>query len=309
MTLEEEVRNGYTIPAKMKRVWKVQMDLLKKLLEVCDKYGLRIWADGGTLLGTVREHGYIPWDDDIDMVLLRDDYDKLVQVASKEFTNPYFFQCGYSEKIYPLGHSQLRMDGTTAIISNPIMKGVHQGIFIDIFPYDAIPDDEEAAERLFKEKDRLSDRMHQIKAFDILHPVKSILLYRYRFSFHDVYKEFEDLLRANRIEDCRNVSCISFMSDPEHFLRDKHWYDDTVWLPFEDILMPVPVGYHQILMKQYGDYMTPRQARSYHGSFWKLDPDKSYTEYLPELKRYLSRVLNERRIYRIKKFLRKTFSR
>ncbi len=71
MTLEEEVRKGYTIPAEMERVWQVQLDLLKKLLDVCERrLQLRIWGDGGTMLGTVREHGYIPWDDDIDMVLL-----------------------------------------------------------------------------------------------------------------------------------------------------------------------------------------------------------------------------------------------
>ena len=74
------------------------MELLKKLLEVCDKHHLRIWADGGTLLGTVREHGYIPWDDDIDMAMLRDDFDVLVKIAPKEFSHPYFFQFGYTEK-------------------------------------------------------------------------------------------------------------------------------------------------------------------------------------------------------------------
>lgn len=69
----------------------IQLDLLKELLRVCDKYNLRVWADGGTLLGTVREKGFIPWDDDIDMALFREDYDKLVAVAPKEFKHPFFF--------------------------------------------------------------------------------------------------------------------------------------------------------------------------------------------------------------------------
>ena len=308
MTLEEEARNGYTVSAKMKKVWKVQMDLLKKLLEVCEKYNLKIWAEGGTLLGTVREHGYIPWDDDIDMAMLREDYDKLVQVAPKEFTHPFFFQCGYSDKVYSLGHSKLRMDGTTAIESSPRFRNLHQGIFIDIFPFDSVPDDEQKAEHLFNERDRMIDKMVKIKTFDILHPIRSLMLSRYRLSFHKVYRQFEDLLRANHIDDCRNVSCVSFIIDTEHFLRDKHWYDNTIWMPFEDIQMPVPVGYHQILTKQYGDYMTPRQGGAFH-SYWKLDPDRPYTEFIPELKRYLSKDLNERRAYRIKKFLRNIFRR
>ena len=141
MNLNEEVRSGYTVSAEMKKVWKVQMDLLKKLLEVCDKHHLKIWAEGGTLLGTVREQGYIPWDDDIDMAMLRDDYDKLVRIAPEEFDHPFFFQCGDTEKFYPRGHAQLRMDGTTAILPYIQFVNSHQGIFIDIFPIDAVPDD------------------------------------------------------------------------------------------------------------------------------------------------------------------------
>ena len=93
--LEQEERKGYVVPAEMKKVWQVQLTLVKKLLEVCGKHHLRIWADGGTLLGTVREHGYIPWDDDIDMAMLRPDYDKLVGLATKEFESPFFFQWTY----------------------------------------------------------------------------------------------------------------------------------------------------------------------------------------------------------------------
>ena len=77
MNLNEEVRNGYLITAETKKVWAVQIDLLKHLVDACQRHNLKIWADGGTLLGTVREHGYIPWDDDIDMFMLREDYERL----------------------------------------------------------------------------------------------------------------------------------------------------------------------------------------------------------------------------------------
>ena len=150
MNFEEEVRRGYTISVEMKKVWKVQMDLLKKLLDVCEKHHLKIWAEGGTLLGTVRDHGYIPWDDDIDMAMLRDDYDKLVAIAPNEFNHPFFFQCGYTERIYPRGHAQLRMDGTSAISPSEAFFHTHQGIFIDIFPYDAVPDKEEEKKAFIK---------------------------------------------------------------------------------------------------------------------------------------------------------------
>ena len=67
----------------LKKVRDIQLSLARELLRVCNKYNLRVWADSGTLLGTVREKGYIPWDDDIDMALLREDYDKLVAYAPR----------------------------------------------------------------------------------------------------------------------------------------------------------------------------------------------------------------------------------
>ena len=288
MNLESEIRNGYTIPAEMKKVWKVQMDLLKKLLEVCERHHLRIWADGGTLLGTVREHGYIPWDDDIDMAMLRDDYDRLVKISSAEFNHPFFFQCAHTEKFYPRGHAQLRMDGTTAILPYPEFVNVHQGIFIDIFPYDAIPDNPEEERELIANRNKMMTKLlASASRPSFFHPGRSIRNLKNRVRFKSHFRQFESLLRENKIEENNTVSCISFIDDPDHFYRDKHWYDGTIMLPFEDILMPVPNGYDQILRRQYGDYMVPRQAPTYHKGFWMLDAEKPFQDYLPALRHFL----------------------
>lgn len=307
MNLDTEIRRGYKISSEMKMVWKVQMDLLRKLLEVCEKHRLKIWAEGGTLLGTVRDHGYIPWDDDIDMAMLREDYDKLVEIAPREFEHPFFFQCGYTEKIYPRGHSQLRMDGTTAISPNPAFVNTHQGIFIDIFPYDYMPDDEAELNDLIDKRNSAFTRLLRIATFDPLHPIRSIYFSCFRHSFQKEYKKFEDLFRIFNSASCSRVCCLGFIVDTDRFLRSKNWYDDTILLPFEDIQMPVPSGFHQILSKQYGDYMTPVQEGSYHGGFWKLDPTTSYEEYLPEMKKYYASLLRERRLRRIRSLLDKVF--
>ena len=90
--LNEEIRYGYTITRQMKEVWAVELDLLNKLLEVCKKHNISVFASGGTMLGAVRHKGFIPWDDDIDMMMFREDYEKLCLVAPLEFRYPYFFQ-------------------------------------------------------------------------------------------------------------------------------------------------------------------------------------------------------------------------
>ena len=286
MNLEEEVRRGYTIPAEMKKVWKVQMDLLRKLLSVCDKHHLKVWAEGGTLLGTVRDHGYIPWDDDIDMAMLREDYDELVRIAPEEFKSPYFFQCGYTEKAYSRGHAQLRMDGTSAINPAKAFLDTHQGIFIDIFPFDAVPDDEDAKKALIRKRNKQEVFLQHLAVNDPLHPLRTLVMMFMRPFYPRFFGRFEKLLRSNLLKDNRHVACLGFTDDLEHFERDKEWYSDTLYMPFEDISMPVPSGYDEILKKQYGDYMVPRQAPTYHGGFWKLDPETPYESYLPELRAY-----------------------
>ena len=305
MTLEEEVRKGYTIPAEMKKVWKVQMDLLRKLLDVCEKHHLKIWADGGTLLGAVRDHGYIPWDDDIDMAMLRDDYDKLVRIAPTEFEHPYFFQCGYTERVYPRGHAQLRMDGTSAICPSEAFFNTHQGIFIDIFPYDAVPDKEEEKRAFIKKRNKQMTLLQHISTNDPLHPIRTIGMMLRRPFFSHYYRRFEDLLRSNSLSENQHVACLGFTDDLNHFERDKSWYKETLFMPFEDISMPVPSGYDHILSKQYGDYMTPRQAPTYHGGFWKLDPDVSYESFLPEMRVYCKQLKKDRIKSRIDKLLKR----
>ena len=300
MNLDAEIRKGYLISSEMKRVWQVQMTLLRKLLDVCQKHQLRIWGDGGTMLGTVREHGYIPWDDDIDMVLLRPEYDRLVQLAQSEFEPPYFFQCGYTDHYYPNGHARLRMDGTAAIPQNlvsPCSKK-HFGIFIDIFPYDAVPDNKDDELSQIKQRDSLNKLLLRVdKGWDPIHPFSSIKYVMKRPHFTSLYAQYENLFRKYSIDDNRFISCYSFQVNPRHFLRDKEWYSETVYLPFEDMMMPLPKEYDKILRLQYGDYMTPVKAPSYHCGFLALTAEKSYQECLREmkielLKKQLNRYLN-----------------
>ena len=95
----EEIRNGFLVTEKMKRIWYTEISLLQELDRVCKKYGLRYFAEYGTLLGAVRHNGFIPWDDDIDVAMLRDDYEKLKKVAAEEFKAPYFFQDSYTDSM------------------------------------------------------------------------------------------------------------------------------------------------------------------------------------------------------------------
>lgn len=285
MNLEAETRKGYNISAEMKQLWAVEMELLNKLLDVCNKHNLRIWADGGTLLGAVREHGYIPWDDDIDMAMLREDYDKLISVSQEEFTAPYHFQSGYTEDSYPMGHAQLRKDGTTAIQKGKEFFKYHQGVFIDIFVYDVVPDDIDELNSL--ETSIAEMRSNLVRycrgRYLFYQPLYSLKLFLFKLpiaitGYGRYFEKFDNLLKGHKGND---VACMGFIWDLEHFRRNLSLYADTIYVPFEDIMMPIPSGYDTILRTQYGDYMKPVVAPSYHSGFVYLDTGKSYKEYLP----------------------------
>ncbi len=285
MNLEPETRRGYYISAEMKKVWAVEMELLKKLLEVCKKHNLRIWAEGGTLLGAVREHGYIPWDDDIDMAMPREDYDKLREVASEEFRSPYFFQCGYTD-LFPNGQTKIRKDGTAAVIKRDIWQNYHQGIFIDIFPLDFLPDNEEEYTRFLKtreeEKGKLKlycDHYYSFTNWSYTRKVLQTYFTIKRVGFNNYFRRYDELIKQYSDNNGKYVSIISWNED-SRYIREKIWYNGTIYMPFEGILIPIPEGYHEILTKQYGDYLKPAKAPSQHGSFFVLDTEHSYLDYI-----------------------------
>ncbi len=136
---KEEIRCGYTVDEKTKRVWAVQLEMLDEVERICKANGLKYFADSGTLIGAIRHEGYIPWDDDIDLVMLREDYDKFVQIAPKWLKEDLVLQTVYTEKNYLRGHAQIRNSKTCGCNEEDKKAGYNCGIFIDIFPLDGMP--------------------------------------------------------------------------------------------------------------------------------------------------------------------------
>ena len=260
--LKEEVRCDYTIDSEMKRIWAVELDLVNELKRVCDKYGIQYFADGGTLLGAIRHKGFIPWDNDIDLCMFRDQYEKLCEVAPREFKHPYFFQTEYTDPTSLRGHAQLRNSETTGAIRIELNKTarLNQGIFIDIFPLDNVPKLSSPLQTWQGTKMRilrgtLSQKMGTAEANSFAAKVL-------RFASHFVTRDFlfrcinKNYVRYNS-PDNPYIVCLASYYKVQKETFPKEAFGEPVRVPFEDGMFPVPQDTDLILTTIYGDYMTP----------------------------------------------------
>lgn len=159
---KEEYKDGYLVTSDVKELWAIELDLLVKFDEVCKKHNIKYWLDSGTLLGAIRHKGFIPWDDDVDVVVMRDGYERLLEVAS-DFEKPYFLQSAYTDCDYPRGHLQLRNLRTCMMLPKEakIVK-FNQGIFLDIFILDGVTNSDKQLEKQFITMRRLKKYMKYI---------------------------------------------------------------------------------------------------------------------------------------------------
>ena len=280
----------YIVPEETKKIWAVELDLLQVFLAYCEKHHLRCWVEGGTLLGAVRHKGFIPWDDDVDLTMPREDYDRMCQIGNEGLEAPYFLQTAYSDTDYYRSHAQFRRTDTAAIRPSDCFQPFCQGIFIDIFPLEAAPDYKEMVHEHCK---RFRKTLKFLKAKNV-HCISSgrlTLIFRKlkarravrKYGWANIFRKGEDEMRALAAYPHTKVG--ELLSMGEDMLWDKSIFDETVMLPFEHLMVPAPKEYDQFLRIEFGDnYMTPVMAPSMHGQV-VFDTERSYTEVLPEVRK------------------------
>lgn len=259
VNLEAETICNYFVSAEMKQVWNIELEMMEKVHEICKENNITYSLAGGSLLGAVRHKGYIPWDDDIDIIMLRKDYEKFLEIAQKQLEYPFFVQYYKTEKYYPRGHAQIRNSETTAIINGDEYNQFNKGIFIDIFPLDNIPENEKEKKRflnkLVKTKRKLK-RFYNIDSNSIIkHYVKKIIK-KVKYTFVNYNKEiekFEKMLKTYNDRETKQCGALGFR--PDEFKYQTEWFEKTIEVPFENITVKIISNYDEALKRQYNDYM------------------------------------------------------
>ena len=290
---KEEVKDGYYISSKMKHIWAVQLDILWQIIKICEKHNIKYFAIGGTLLGTVRHKGYIPWDDDLDIAMYREDYDRFCEIAPKELVEPYFFQTEATDPGYLLRHAKVRNSRTTGILTVQKEKkySFNQGIFVDIFPIDKLPDDLHERELFFEELYKTWGDVYKYSAF--LNRQEQLLAgYLGDFSedrntlceYSKMKNNSFEILSGKYKNNSTKESCIIALTVlPNKINNNWIWQDDDLkdieYHFFEFLKIPIPRRYDNILTKTYGNWREFVIANSLHGDVI-FDVEQSYKNYV-----------------------------
>lgn len=240
--------------------------IVKEVKRICEENGIKYFMIAGTLLGAVRHKGFIPWDDDMDIGMLREDYEKFIMLAKTDLDSRFFLQTPETDPAYGLNFAKILLKDTSLVEASAANNAV-KGISIDVFPFDAVPESaaEEAKHKrrtyflrrllLAKQNYNVCGKNEYVKRL-VYMGLKIIAAF---YSREKLCKKLDsECERYNALnkkpERIVNIGG-AYGYDKETIKRE--WVDSTVELTFEDATVAAPIGYIPYLEYFYGDYMTP----------------------------------------------------
>lgn len=285
--LQPEIRCDTYIGPNMKAVWYAELEMLDLFIKICNKHNLTYQLVGGSLIGAMRHKGFIPWDDDIDVGMLRTDFDRFVELAKLELPYPFFLQTSANDEGRNIDYVQIRNSETTAIDLRYVEEKplYNQGIFIDIFPIDGVGTEEslkkqyETISRLRKIYSNAYKKNTQGKAY-IKHIISEGIL---RVIGNNRFRQMrENVFRKNTIEECSEVGLVSFLfNNNRRNYWDKEWIQQTMEVPFEYLTVNVPIMFDKVLSKTYGKWKVFEKGAAMHGGI-DFQPTQRYKAVLHE---------------------------
>lgn len=259
----------------------VMLELLDRFDAICRKHDIPYQLFAGSALGAVRHQGFIPWDDDLDVVMLRQDYERFLRVAPGELDpEAYFLQEEFSTH-WPMYFSKLRKNNTAAIERYiPRDRETHQGIYMDIFPCDNLADNPLVRKVQFAASKVVIAKSLYRRGYLTDSRVKTLIMQVCRVIPGSWMRSI-----VHRKRDRRSASVHTFLGGGVRYDKNifpRTWFEESVLLTFEGRTVPVSAFYHEMLTRLYGDYMvpTPEDQRGCKVHAEIVDTKRSYSDYL-----------------------------
>ena len=249
----------------------IELEILDYIDTLCKKHNINYIINYGTLIGAVRHQGFIPWDDDIDLSMPREDYQRFINIFQKE-KSKYKLLSLETDKNYFNNFIKIT-DSTTKIIDTRNTKTYESGVFIDIFPMDRFDDP------------KVIDTCYKLESFKLLSfskhknivygdsKLKDLIRTFFWFIFRPISPRYfasqiEKQIQKYRVKDGKYIAFIpSKFKEKEVFAKEV--FEDLIEVPFEYLMLSAPKQYDTILKQYYGDYMTlpPKEKQFYSHEF------------------------------------------
>ena len=275
---EDEIRCDYLIPSMMKRTWAAQIEILADLDKVCAENGLEYFAEWGTLLGTVRHGGFIPWDDDMDICMKRKDYDFFINNASSILPENYTIVNYRSSRDFKQMLSRIVSSDHYRFDPEYMKKysGLPFPMGIDIFPLDFISDDEDYERRREEKTSLIFGVVNDLAKYDLDPAVFEKDLVKIEKDCHTRINRKGDVLTQLRAlleklfaqvdeKNAKYITLYPLWMGSHSYVFPASYYEHSIRMKFENTTIPVPTCYDGILRLKYGSsYMTPVRSGGAH---------------------------------------------
>lgn len=253
----------------LRQLQMIELEMLIELDRICRKNDIKYTIIGGTLIGALRNGGFIPWDDDIDVAMLREEYEKFRKACESDLdTSRFYFQDHRNTKGYRWGYGKLRRKQTLFLREFQEHMPYEQGVFLDVFPHDGVPDIFllraihnfqcfMIRKFLWSEVGKIADRnIFKRIMFSIMS----------RVSEKRVFVSYHKLIEKSNLKERKRVRALMYPTFGNEFGYKREWFDPGEDVDFEGYKVQCMKGAKEYLRFSYGDYMQlpPEEKRKIH---------------------------------------------
>lgn len=264
-------------PESLRQAQLLQLKIMHEIQRVCRKHSLKFFLIGGSLLGAIRHNGFIPWDDDLDIGMLREDYERFLEFAPTELSEEFWVQHWQNDLSYGHVFAKVQLKNTRWHIAGAQKVVAKQGLYVDVFPFDRIPSkptDQQKHYRMVKSVTSLLRLKtgYEIKQKNWYLTIRQKLrsIYASLLPVWKIHSRVHAMYQAGcSLADEQNPVCTAIGANYFGSARPEKMFRELVLHSFEDGDFPIPRDFDAILQHQYGDYMTlpPPNQRMVHGVY------------------------------------------